>query len=261
MCRALKLFALLIALPVISMEARAKENVVCDKARCVNNETKAFWGLTFTPSYKNIYELKLLNESASCNEQDATIASTLPRNTYFRQTLDRSAQTENEIVVHIYEVEEFDDGNPQTTNAQSTTAKYFSSPFKLCLNGKTRVSKSSFKRVGGVSTGVLVVPFKLRGGDIYSDSTIGPYISYKREVFELLATAGLSQISVSEVGTEDVESKTGLTGAFGVNFAVDRNWDIALLVGLDHLSGGAGDEWKYQDKMWVSFAIGFNFAR
>lgn len=253
--------ALLIGSLVIPMKASAEANVACKNSRYVNSETNAFWGLTFTPSYKNVYEIDLLNESASCNDTNALTAITLPMNSYFRQTLDRSAQTDNEIVVHIYDVEEYDDKNNSTTNAQSTSKKYFSSPYKVCLNGNKKVSKSSFKRVGGVATGVLVVPFKLRDGDIYSDSTIGPYISYKWEIIELLLTAGLTQISVSEVGTENIESKTGITAAGGVNFAIDKNWDIALLAGIDHLSGQAGDEWKYQDKVWFSFAIGFNFTR
>lgn len=164
-------------------------------------------------------------------------------------------------MVHVYELDKVDDGDSSTDNAEYTIEKYFSAPHKVCLNGKHRVQKSNYKRVGGISTGVLVVPFKLRDGDLYSDSTIGPYLSYKWEVIEVLATAGLSQISVSEVGTEDVESETGLTVAIGINFEIDKNWDVAFLFGADHLSGDKGDEWEYQDDIWVSFGIGFNFTR
>lgn len=137
----------------------------------------------------------------------------------------------------------------------------FHAPYKLCLNGANRVQKSFYKRIGGVNTGILVVPFKFRQGDLFSDTAIGPYISYQWEVIELVATAGLSQISVSEVGTEEVESKTGLTGAFGVSFEIDTNWDIAILAGVDRLSGSDGDNWEYQGDVWWSFAIGFNFTR
>jgi hypothetical protein len=269
--------ALLIGSLVLPMKVSARVNGECTKAcfsnkkvsaevnrkfkkpRCIHDEAKAFLGLTFTPSYKNIYEIDLLNESASCNDVNASTAITLPRNSYFRQTLDRSAQTDNEIVVHVYSIEI--DHNCTKNEEKNISKEYFSSPYKVCLNGNKKVSKSTFKRIGGFSTGVLVVPFKLRDKNIYSDSTIGPYISYKWEVIEVLFTAGLSQISISEVGTENIESKTGVTFGGGINFEIYKDWDIAVLTGIDHLSGQAGDEWKYQDKVWFSFAIGFNFTR
>lgn len=249
---------------LFSIHALAEDTAKCSTdGRCINSETNAFWGFTFTPSYKNQYSIKLLDTSDSC--EDETLVDTdkviLPKNSYFRQTLDKDAQNAHEIIVHVYELDEVDDKDASTDNSEYTVNTYLNSPHKVCLNGKNRVQKSNYKRVGGVSTGVLVVPFKLRSGDVYSDSTIGPYISYKWEVIEVLATAGLSQISVSEVGTEDVESETGLTGAVGVNFEIDKNWDIALLFGIDHLSGEKGKNWEYQDDVWVSFGIGFNFTR
>ena len=96
---------------------------------------------------------------------------------------------------------------------------------------------------------------------LYSDSTIGPYLSYKWEVVEILATAGLSQISVTQIGTDDVESKTGVSIAAGINFEINNDWDVAFIVGADHLSGDDGKNWEFQDKAWISFAIGFNFTR
>lgn len=234
----------------------------CEDGRCINNDTRAFWGLTFTPSYKNTYEMDLLNIENSCDAEKGKITKTsLPKNSYFRQTLDDSVQTANEMTVHVYEVDEEDDKNTDTSNIELTERKYFTKPFKVCINGSHGVQKSNYKRVGGVSTGLLVVPFKLRDGDVYSDSTIGPYISYKWEVIELLASAGISQISVTEIGTDKIESKTGITAALGVNFEIHNDWDIALLVGADHLSGDTGKNWEYQDKAWFSFAIGFNFTR
>jgi len=165
------------------------------------------------------------------------------------------------MVVHVYQVQEFDDNNPNTTGVQSTEKKYFSTPFKVCINGKNIAYKSNYKRVGGVSTGVLVVPFKIRKGSIFSDSTIAPYLSCKWEVIELLAAAGVSQISVSKLGESDVKSETGLSIALGVNFEIAKDWDVAFVVGGDHISSDAGKTWKYQDKVWYSFAIGYNFTR
>lgn len=232
----------------------------CKDQRCVNPETRAFWGFTFTPSFKAQYDIKLipLDSDKDCKTADPknpADVTTIPGTSYFRQTLDFDAQTPNEMVVHIYEVPQ------EQLAAQAAIDKYFSNPFRLCLNEKAEVEKSLYRRVGGVNTGLLVVPFKLRDGDIYSDATIGPYLSYKFGVMEFLGTAGLSQVSVSEVGTEEVTSETGLTVALGVNFEIQKNWDVAVLVGADHLSGSAGDNWEFQDEPWISFAIGFNFTR
>ncbi len=255
---------LMIVFLFVSARAFSDDTAQChSNGRCINTETNAFLGLTFTPSYKNQYAIKLLDINDSCEDESLKEIDkiSLPKNSYFRQTLDKDAQNANEMLIHVYELYEVDDNDNNTKNSEYTINRYLSSPYKVCLNGKHRVQKSNYKRIGGVSTGVLVVPFKLRDGDIYSDSMIGPYISYKWEVIEVLATAGLSQVSVSEVGTEDVESETGLTGALGINFEIDKNWDIAFLLGVDHLSGEKGESWKYQDDAWVSFGIGFNFTR
>jgi hypothetical protein len=80
--------------------------------------------------------------------------------------------------------------------------------------------------------------------------------------FKVLATAGLSQISTVEGGaSSEIKSETGLSSALGINFRLGKDWDIALIAGIDRLSGAAGEMWKYQNKPWVSFAIGFNFTR
>lgn len=241
----------------------AADSASCNENRCINNETNNLfgWKLSFKPVYKNTYDIALLEISKSC-EADADINPIiLPKNSFFKQTLDNEAQNSNEIIVHVYETDILSSNLNIETNKQKTIDTFFNTPFKVCLNGKHRVAKSLYNRVGGVNTGVLVIPFKFRNGDVFSDTAIGPYISYKWEVVEILATAGISQISVSEIGSEDVESETGLTAALGVNFEIDTNWDVAFLVGFDHLSGEKGENWKYQDKAWISFGIGFNFTR
>ena len=129
------------------------------------------------------------------------------------------------------------------------------------MKGVNIVSKSKYVRAGGLNTGMLVVPFKYRQGDIYSDSTIGPYISVKYEFIETLISAGISQISFSEVGSDKIDTKTGFTIAGGINFEVSKDWDIALITGIDHMSGAQGESWEHQDCVWYSLAIGFNFTR
>lgn len=229
----------------------APETVTCKNGRCTNTKTDNLWSkkLSFKPVFTNRYEINLVGHLDPCEGGEAT-KTPLPKNSYFKQTSDNDVQNKDQKVIHVYE-----------SNVSSSDHELFKKPFKLCLNGENRVPKSSYVRVGGIDTGILVVPFKLRSGDIYSDAAIGPYISYKWEYVDLLALAGISQISVSEIGSENIETETGLTGAVGINIEIDTDWDVAFLVGVDHLSGDKGDNWQYQDKAWVSFGIGYNFTQ
>lgn len=156
-----------------------------------------------------------------------------------------------------YKIVEFEHIVKDTT--KKTVQK--NKPYKLCAD-PGKMPKYNYKRTGGVTTGLLVVPFKLRdGGDLSGDATIGPYIGVSGEIFSIIATIGISQISTTDINTSDVKSETGLSGAVGLNWKVYDNFDIAFLVGSDHLSGSAADNFKYQDEAWYSFSIGYNFTR
>lgn len=225
--------------------------------RVINESTEASRIFSTTPTYRSLYKMNVLDVDVSCDEEtvDPIKVTELPKSALFRKTFDGNAQTENEMVVHVYNV-------PSEFGKENEVRDiYFSRPFKICTAGKNYTSKSKYNRVGGMNTGVLFVPFKMRNGDLFADSEVGPYVSYKFEKLEFLLNVGISQIAISEIGTKEVQSKTGLTAALGVNFEVAKNWDIAILSGVDHLSGADGDAWEYQDKPWLSFSIGFNFTR
>ena len=128
------------------------------------------------------------------------------------------------------------------------------------MKGVNIVSKSKYVRAGGLNTGMLVVPFKYRQGDIYRSFSIKRRAK-KYEFIETLISAGISQISFSEVGSDKIDTKTGFTIAGGINFEVSKDWDIALITGIDHMSGAQGESWEHQDCVWYSLAIGFNFTR
>jgi len=256
--RTLRAASWIVSLPLLAgaQAAWAESQVKCEKQRCVNDATAPGWFST-TPDYRAIYAIDLVAIEQGCSAALPAGQSklTVPKESRFRETKDRAAQTAESVIVDVYQVDE-------KTNAATTESTYFLKAHKMCLKGTHEVPRSHYRRIGGLNTGILVVPFKLRRGDIFSDSTIGPYISYKWEVIELLATAGLSQISTVETGsTTDIKSESGLTAAVGLNFSISKDWDIALIVGADRLSGKAGQDWKYQSKPWVSFAIGFNFTR
>lgn len=133
--------------------------------------------------------------------------------------------------------------------------------FALCTAGPNKPDAFAYKKSGGMTTGLLVVPFKLRSGDLFGDATVGPYVGFAGSRVSLLFTAGLTQVSVKDLSTTEVKSETGLTIATGLVFKVTEEFDVAVVVGADHLSGAAGDAFKYQHKPWFSFAIGYNFTR
>lgn len=101
----------------------------------------------------------------------------------------------------------------------------------------------------------------MRQGDIFGDATVGPYFGFQGSWLTLLATAGSTQVSVKDVSTGDQMTETGITVAGGVVFSISKDFDIAAVVGVDHLSGNAAKSFAYQNSPWVPFAIGYKFTK
>jgi len=144
-----------------------------------------------------------------------------------------------------------------TTGAQ--TAK-LGTAYRVC-QADDSVPDWAIRRSGGLDTGILVIPFKVRSGSLYGDSTLGPYVAASGSTISLLATFGLTQISTKSQDQTDIKEETGLTFAVGTIWRVKKDWDIGLVVGIDHLSGAAGQEFRFQNKPWWSFSIGYNFTK
>lgn len=116
--------------------------------------------------------------------------------------------------------------------------------------------------------GTLVVPFKVRtrDGRLMGDATIGYYVGTRRNLFfsdldiTPLISFGLSTITVPQ-DENDTQTKAGITGAIGVILNHTGNFQIGIVSGIDHLGGSEGDNWKYEDDVWVSFMVGYNFAQ
>jgi hypothetical protein len=216
-----------------------------------NPLTKPGKWFSFTPSYLAKYELSVIPVDKVCSQKTEPVK--LPEGSEFRKPLATSSDDENAFVIDVYQL-------PEDTN-ETIKNQIFSTPYKVCLEGPNSEKRSRYRRIGGLSTGILAVPYKFRGNEISSDAAIGPYLGYKFEVVEVIGSLGLSQIAISEIGTEKVDHETGLTAALGISVEVAQDWDFAFLVGVDHLSGDKGKQWEYQDDAWVSVGIGFNFTR
>jgi hypothetical protein len=117
-----------------------------------------------------------------------------------------------------------------------------------------------------VEHGILVVPFKYRtkDGALAGESEIGYYIGGSRESLwgagTAFISAGLSQIPISDVNL-NLEYKTGISIAGGIILTDRDTFQVALVIGQDHLGGSAGKDWEYENNLWISFAIGYSFGK
>lgn len=122
-----------------------------------------------------------------------------------------------------------------------------------------------FREWSSIAHGTLIVPFKLRtkDGRITGDATLGYYVGYVWKWWDLdlipLISAGLSPISVA-VDSNETDTKLGVTGAIGVVLKHTGNFQIGLVSGVDHIGGDAGNNYEYENDLWVSFMVGYNFA-
>ena len=216
---------------------------------------------SFTPDFKSIYDVTLLNIQDSCDDPDAR-KITLPSSSRFRQTHDREAQNKDEMIVHVYDVPLGEAPEDEVRE------RYFTTPFKVCLNGAHTVARSLYLREGGINTGVMLIPFKSYGGDIQSNSSAGGYISYQNDAMHWLGTVGFSQISVAANSDDTtatdtvIESQIGLMVAGGLVVEFVRNWDLSILIGFDHLlASDSGADWEHQDRPWIALGVGLNLTR
>lgn len=118
----------------------------------------------------------------------------------------------------------------------------------------------------GWTFGVLAVPFKLqKDGTLTAGSTLGPYLGWRNDwkgaPVTLLFSAGLAVVPVQDVNATTVSNKMGYSVATGLIFEPLPRAQVGLLVGVDHLGGATGKLYPYEDKVWISFSIGFSFTK
>ena len=157
---------------------------------------------------------------------------------------------------------EFEYVAPTTSPPKKVARAELNKPYFLCKNSNI-TSPNYYKQVGGVTTGVLIIPLKIRNDFTLSgDSSIGPYVGLSGDEFTFMSTFGFTQLTIPVTTTgAELETRTGLTLAVGVNWKVREYFNIGFVAGFDHVAGDAGDRFTYQDKPWGSFAIGYTFTR
>jgi hypothetical protein len=125
----------------------------------------------------------------------------------------------------------------------------------------------SVRFYSGLDYGLLVIPFKLRfnPGSISPGTALGPYIGYKlgsdSNLFtSIVTTLSLAGVSLNDVNSQNVKNVLGLTYGGGVILNFNNKIQVGAILGADYI-GEQGKDWNYQNKLWLSIAIGFTFLR
>lgn len=120
----------------------------------------------------------------------------------------------------------------------------------------------------GFDHGGLTVPYKLRFNEttISPSATLGYYIGHKVSTginwyTSFIGTFGLTGIALNDVNSENVDNVLGISYGGGIIFNYDNKIQFGAIVGADIIGGDKGKDWKYENKPWVSIAIGFTFLR
>lgn len=138
---------------------------------------------------------------------------------------------------------------------------------EIFMIGKDDLKDFQYGLVGGSTGGWMVVPYKYRytGSETMGDPMIGGYWGYKAEWLgypsTFVAGLGVSLVTKQDQNDTRYELREAATLATGVFFDFSDAVNAGLLLGLDHLGGNGGDTWRYEDKPWVSLAIGFKFIQ
>lgn len=137
---------------------------------------------------------------------------------------------------------------------------------KVYSISRTEMPAYRYRYHNGITYGALVVPFKMRLNDktLSGQASIGPFWGWRwgnvgDGAVTLFATTGLTTISISDVNSSETENRLGLTAGVGLVATTAEGFQIGLIYGIDHLGDKDEPGWRYEDRPWVSFSIGFGF--
>lgn len=143
-----------------------------------------------------------------------------------------------------------------------------------------QVNIEYYKYANDVFSGLLTAPFKyrLKTGKapeslIDGDFNIAPFIGWKWRIsserpfyIAPFGFAGVTSLNYNSANNNNItdsdklENGTGLTYGLGISFKFD---DISpgLIFGWDKGFGDLGSGFKYNDEVWISFSINYDFFK
>ncbi len=136
---------------------------------------------------------------------------------------------------------------------------------------KKDLQQGKFRLSNAIDHGVLLVPFKYRTEDksLSGAATLGYFVGARSDTLLLSGTfyfsVGTSLVPVERVNAStmatEVEEVAAATVALGMSFSTKSNFQVSINVGVDHVGGSAGDDWKYEDDHWFSIGLGYGFLQ
>ena len=134
------------------------------------------------------------------------------------------------------------------------------------LISKEKLTEYRYELAFGFACGLLTtspVKIQLCDGNMTIGTNLGAYAGWKVTLahipFTIIGSAGSAIIPISDAGADKVETKLGWTCAIGLLIEPISNYQIGILFGIDHLVGDARNDYPYQNEIWISFGIGFDF--
>jgi len=116
--------------------------------------------------------------------------------------------------------------------------------------------------------GTLIVPFKFRFTDhsLAGSATVGYYVGQKNYLwgysFTPIISVGYSPIPVSNPqDSTKTDNKSGISFAAGAVWELDDKFQAGIVFGTDYIGSSPAQTWKYNGKGWMSFSVGYNFAK
>jgi hypothetical protein len=153
--------------------------------------------------------------------------------------------------------------DPTITNPVTQDRRYYIT--------KSEINEATCRFTRGLYAAALSVPIKYRfkqskshtPSALSTNFDISSALGYSFRLGDVTATPvmflGLATIALSDSSSSEIETRLGLTGGLGFAFAFSKNFQIALIGGADLLTGTVADQWPYQNKPWISVAVGYKF--
>ncbi len=206
----------------------------------------------FPASLLNIYELKFPTNGFYKKSDPAKSGKKAPKGARFK--IIKEVDTWNDKLIYL-----------EFIKPVSQDPAYVSDDDIYII--EKSILEERYKPAFGDSFGLLLIPYKYRPGDgsLTTDPTFGGYWGLSNRWLGFNSTflvgVGVSHIVTTDGNTNQIEYKTALTAGGGLTSTIRGKYHAGIFAGIDRLGGEAGRWWKYENELWISLTIGYNFAQ
>ncbi len=194
--------------------------------------------------------------------QDSTDADDIQNST---DTDDIQDSTDTDDIQDSTDADDIQDNTSADAIQDSTISTHVVEEVNYLIS-KEKLTEYRYELAFGFACGLLTtspVKIQLCDGNMTIGTNLGAYAGWRVTLahipFTIIGSAGSAIIPISDAGADKVETKLGWTCAIGLLIEPISNYQIGILFGIDHLVGDARNDYPYQNEIWISFGIGFDF--